>query len=379
MCASLVDMTKLKERIPTEDVLRENISKLVPEITAEIRESVGPLEAEYILFRNRIRKWIGIGVTILVIFYLSPHILSYLGTLFPILASLGFVAVSVYALLILFVLVKVPAGWRLIKAGIAVSRRFNNGVNKVIFNKVLVLLGLSSVVFASKEEGSAPPLASGNLKSIFSSLANTSSEAATALSLLSESELITEPHNTNTVGDLTTATYGDSQISFAELYIRHETGSGKNRSVRNIFKGYLVAYDLDRTLTGKTFISTEGDTSGWGHKSFWGSLKDGGVKETQLEWPEFENLLHVATTDGAEARYVLTTDFMQDLHEWWKKEKGNIRLSFIGKRMYILFPDNQVQLSGTIGKIEEKQVLEYSYAVARPLLHVMHLVEDVRL
>lgn len=372
-------MTKLKERIPTEDVLRENISKLVPEITAEIRASVGALEAEHILFRKKIRKWIGVGLAAFFIFYVSPHILSYLGTLFPILASLGFVVISACVLLAFFVLIKIPAMYRFIKAGLEVSRRFDNGVNKIVFSRTLGLFGLTNVLFASKEVGAAGVFTLRSSNSPLSILSDTLSEAATALSLLSDSELITESHNTNTVGDLVTATYGDSHISFAELDIRHETGSGKNRSVRNIFKGYLVVYDLDRTLTGKTFISTEGDTSGWGHKSFWSSLKEGGVKETQLEWPEFENLLHVATTDGAEARYVLTTDFMQDLHEWWKKEKGNIRLSFIGKRMYILFPDAQVQLHGTIGKIDEKNVLEYSYAVARPLLHVMHLVEDVRL
>jgi hypothetical protein len=87
----------------------------------------------------------------------------------------------------------------------------------------------------------------------------------------------------------------------------------------------------------------------------------------------------VITTDKVEARYILTPNFMSDLFDWWKDRKGNVRVSFIKDKMYLLFPDNQVRLNDTVANLDENEVQQYMLTVARPMLHVLHLIEDVRM
>lgn len=161
--------------------------------------------------------------------------------------------------------------------------------------------------------------------------------------------------------------------------IRNITGSGKNRQEKRIFKGYFVSYDLPHTLDAKTFVSTEGDDSGFGHVDFWNFTKETLPEETLLEWAEFEDLLHVMTTDKIEARYILTPNFMSDLYDWWKQQKGNIRISFIKGKMYMLYPDAQVRIHDSVASIDEEEVKSYVLTVARPILHILHLIEDVRM
>ena len=170
-----------------------------------------------------------------------------------------------------------------------------------------------------------------------------------------------------------------SNLFISELSVKLETGSGKNRSIKKIFTGYFVSFDLDRTLEGKTFVSAEGDETGFGHRSFFTDIGKKGVQETKLEWNQFEDKLHVATDNETEARYVFTTDFMSDLYLWWEGRKSHIRISFIGNHMYMLFPDERVRFDSTIPRINEKEVKEYLLTIARPLLHVVHLAENVQL
>ena len=181
------------------------------------------------------------------------------------------------------------------------------------------------------------------------------------------------------VEDMFSVLVGDKSLFVSELEAKHITGSGKSRKVKHIFSGYFVSFDLDIQLEGKTFVSTEGDKKGFGHQSFWKSLtSQAGVQVTELEWNEFESLLHVATTNPSEARYVLPPDFMHDLYEWWKEKKGNVRISFIQNRLYILFPDKRIRFGQTVSRISEKEVASYLESVSLPLLHVLHLIEDVQ-
>jgi hypothetical protein len=70
---------------------------------------------------------------------------------------------------------------------------------------------------------------------------------------------------------------------------------------------------------------------------------------------------------------------MSDLYDWWKNHGNlNIRIAFVGNLMYMLFPDAQIRFEQTVSKVESQELKEYMLTIARPLLHVLHLVEDVR-
>jgi hypothetical protein len=196
--------------------------------------------------------------------------------------------------------------------------------------------------------------------------------------LLEYSELITEPRNRVTIDDKIVSTFNDNRLFLSELQVKHVTGNGKNKRTKHIFHGYFVSFDLSRALTGKTFVSTEGDKKGFGHQSFFTAKKNKGLAETELEWNDFEKLLHVVTNDPIEARYILTPDFMLDLYIWWVSKKENIRISFIDNKMYLLFPDKGIRIGRTIRRIDAQELQPYLESICVPLLHVLHLIEDVK-
>ena len=69
---------------------------------------------------------------------------------------------------------------------------------------------------------------------------------------------------------------------------------------------------------------------------------------------------------------------MHDLYSWWNAQGTNIRISFVGDQLFMLFPDEQIRFEETISEIEESKLQEYLLTVAEPLLNVLYLIEDVR-
>jgi Protein of unknown function (DUF3137) len=353
------------DSITNELELRKIIEDESENFVDAVRTEVGGLESEYISARKE-QKW---GVLLVIGAFLLPYLFSFV-------AGQTFLVFSILTVMVIC-LVK---GFKLIFGKLALINQYNNCVNRIIFTKAFSILGLDGRLVVAEEEVNLilkkNPAEKSRWQIFLRSLkVNGSPDLVATLGELETSELITEPHNTNQIDNSLEINYRDFLVRISELDIKHVTGSGKNRSTKNIFHGYFARVSLKKALSGKTFISTEGDKDGFGNISFWNN----NTKETVLEWNEFEDLLHVATTDETEARYILTPNFMHDLHSWWKGQKDNIRLSFIGNNMYIIFPDNQIRINQTIEKIDRESIVEYTYSIARPLWYVMRLIDDVRL
>jgi hypothetical protein len=182
--------------------------------------------------------------------------------------------------------------------------------------------------------------------------------------------------------------FSDDTYSFATQYptvVREikstkQQNTGKSSRTITVFQGTFIEVTLTKKLEGQTYISTEGDKLGMAHQSFWGSVLGGNaVTETTLEWNEFERDLHVATNNGSEARYILTPNFMLDLHTWWSQKKENIRLVFKENKLFMLLPDRQVKIGSSITEVDDEALLEYVVSVVRPLWRVGLLLEDLKL
>lgn len=196
--------------------------------------------------------------------------------------------------------------------------------------------------------------------------------------LFKKSELITEGYD-NIKTDGMFSSSEPYTVLMSELEVTQVISQEKTTETKTLFHGLFTVVTLPKILTGVTFISTEGDTQGFGHRSFWTNLlKLGPVKETQLEWNEFEKDLHVATTSGTEARYILTPNFMEQLHTWWQERKENIRLVFRDNRLYIILPDREVKiaLAGTIQT--EESMRAYITSIVMPMWRTLTLIEDIR-
>jgi Protein of unknown function (DUF3137) len=374
---------ELKSRIPDEAALQTVLLTNISATTASIKEQVGVIEGEYISYRRKQR----LVALSLLMFLIIPNIFFFVfGSLLSNSVSVwsGLIGTGIFFSCVVIVLY---FGYVTITKGAAVIKAFHGQIDKILFKKIFLLLGVDGALLEHTtrvDEQVFPDTKWGRVHTLlqkYRQLVEPSPETLAMIATLRQSELITEPFNVTKVDNLFTiqVAEGERELLAGELDVRNITGSGKSRQEKHIFKGYFASYHLPHTLEGKTFISTEGDESGFGHKDFWTRASVSLPSETILEWSEFEDLLHVITTDKVEARYILTPSFMSDLYDWWKNQKGNIRISFIQNRMYLLFPDAQVRINDTVASIDETEVGQYMLSIARPLLHVLHLIEDVRM
>lgn len=371
----------IKTQFQDEQSVVDFIHNNLQEYVATIRASVGHLEQEYIVMKRRraigSSFFVASSLVLAVVFSILDIDIDGITRSFTVMALVG--GVSVLAVIFLFV------GYKKMKGSLPAILKFNHALRVAIFPLTIGVFGLQGTRIGQTSldlEGAAESEVKTKKpwwnRTIGAKNVLVSTEKAQLIALLDHSELITEPRNSVLTDDMFNIDISSTALFVAELDVRNVTGSGKRKKTKKIFKGYFVSLDLDTELEGKTFVSTEGDKKGFGHQSFWKNVQKNDVQVTELEWNDFENLLHVATTHPTEARYILTPDFMQDVYDWWKDKKVNIRISFIDGRMYLLFPDNRIRMGKTINHISDNEVAGYVESVCLPLLHVLHLVEDAK-
>jgi hypothetical protein len=129
---------------------------------------------------------------------------------------------------------------------------------------------------------------------------------------------------------------GDTQIEFSELNAEYESGSGKNKSRRTVFKGLFFIGDFNKHFTCQTIVlpDTAENLFGSFGKLFqsWNVLRGQLIK---LEDPEFERCFVVYGDDQIQARYILSTSLMERIVEFKKKTGQRIYLSFVGSKVFV--------------------------------------------
>ncbi len=95
--------------------------------------------------------------------------------------------------------------------------------------------------------------------------------------------------------------YKNVDVKMWETELGKETSSGKNRSYTVRFKGVLVALEPQRQYKGLTIIKKDNLID----------ITPQGLEPVHLEDIEFEKEYNVYSNDQIEARYVLTTAFME--------------------------------------------------------------------
>jgi len=129
---------------------------------------------------------------------------------------------------------------------------------------------------------------------------------------------------------------GETQIEFSELNAEYESGSGKNRSRRTVFKGLFFIGEFNKHFTCQTIVlpdTAENLFGGFG-KLFqsWNVLRGQLIK---LEDPEFERYFVVYGDDQIQARYILSTSLMERIVDFKKKTGRRIYLSFVGSKVFV--------------------------------------------
>ncbi len=128
-----------------------------------------------------------------------------------------------------------------------------------------------------------------------------------------------DSYNRFDVDDRIEGMYKNLKVSIAEICLTKETGSGKRKRTVLIFDGILITVPCLKKYRGYTFIK----------QNSLNIINNKHEQKVNLEDPEFEKYYDVFSTDQIEARYLITTAFMNRMVQLAKRGIGkNITLSF---------------------------------------------------
>ena len=134
--------------------------------------------------------------------------------------------------------------------------------------------------------------------------------------------------------DLVTGKIEKTQVEFCELHTQDRQTDHKGRTTYvTIFKGLFFIADFNKHFNGQKPANYS-----WIFGKLMQNINVGRPDVVRLEDPEFEKIFVVYSSDEVEARYILSTSFMERLVEFRKKMNSSVQLSFVGSNMYMAIP-----------------------------------------
>jgi hypothetical protein len=140
------------------------------------------------------------------------------------------------------------------------------------------------------------------------------------------SGLLQQPFNRISGSDLVEGTYRGVKFSFSDLHIQHETGSGKNRSVKTRFHGQWLICGLAKDVPFRIMLRERGGAIGAGKRA---------KSSIETENMDFNKRVHIETKDPHTAFYVLTPHFMEYILKAKKRANACTQMLFNGREVHI--------------------------------------------
>ncbi|MBX9853098.1 MAG: DUF3137 domain-containing protein [Cytophagaceae bacterium] len=171
---------------------------------------------------------------------------------------------------------------------------------------------------------------------------------------------------------------GQTSIEFSEISARRVEGSGKERKEYDIFKGLFFIADFNKNFNGETYVLTDVAQSFLG--SFGQKLQSMDFTRpalVKLEDPEFEKAFVVHSSDQVEARYILSTSFMERMLQLKKKMGTRVQCSFKSSKIFMAIPMRKSFLAPPVfgSMLDLKNIEEYF----NDLKMIIEIVEDLNL
>ena len=172
--------------------------------------------------------------------------------------------------------------------------------------------------------------------------------------------------------------FKDVSFKICETAMQYESGSGKNRTCISVFKGVVISFKSNKTIKNRTIIATKGDLTkknsylllyisliGIGFDLFLKSMNIVAVlvivaiaaliiyfvsknqegeplNEVTLEDPRFCKKFNAYSSDQVEARYLLTTAFIERFQ--------NLNTAFGAKKAKCSFFDDEIMFAISTNK-----------------------------
>lgn len=186
--------------------------------------------------------------------------------------------------------------------------------------------------------------------------------------------------NTRSSDDAFRGSYKDVKFSVCETELLYITGSGKSKSVQQVFNGVVINFEANKHIKNKTIIATKGDNNIKGRNCVVGGIvlaiaaqavtdlstwwfyvgfaaiigvigfcvsklipKDKEIlNEIKLEDPEFNKKYRAYSSDEVEGRYLITPAFMERFN--------NVKTAFGAKKIKCSFYDEDLMFAITSSK-----------------------------
>lgn len=133
--------------------------------------------------------------------------------------------------------------------------------------------------------------------------------------------------------------YKEVALELEEAKLTETRGSGKNRRTVTTFKGLFIRLSMNKNFNGHTLLKRDrGAIGNWLGSKF----ANGGKERVALEDPEFEKKFEVYSTDQVEARYLLTTSFMERLLQLSRIfDNAALQAAFYDNCLLLLIPSRE--------------------------------------
>lgn len=182
------------------------------------------------------------------------------------------------------------------------------------------------------------------------------------------------------------------RIEISELRLSMRTRSGKTP----VFNGAAVLLEVKKPFYGQTLVKRDR-----GAVLNWLSARASSLDRVALEDPRFEELFEVYSTDQVEARFLLTTAFMERLmalanlmQNWgndpakleqdafWAFRVRRLQASFTGGKLLLMIPcrKNLFEPGGlfrSVYRLNEIRCVLYQLHLIGQIIEVLKLDEDI--
>lgn len=170
------------------------------------------------------------------------------------------------------------------------------------------------------------------------------------------------------VDDCFAGSYQGVPIKIAEAELTYKTRDTNNRRrTHTEFKGVLVSIDMLKKFTGHTIVKTRAP------------FNVGLYEEVRLEDPVFERQFYVSSNDQVEARYLLTTAFMERFKNVQKAfQASTVECSFLNNQLLIAISVNKdlFSLGGLMEPLSDTKQFTLFF---KELVTIFEIIEILKL
>jgi hypothetical protein len=147
-----------------------------------------------------------------------------------------------------------------------------------------------------------------------------------------QSSGIIPKHDNSYTEDYVKGIHKDVTIEFTEAKMTETRGSGKRRRTVTVFKGMFILLSMNKNFKGQTIVKRDSGMIG-----NWFTDKFNKLENVRLEDPVFEKQFQVYSNDQIEARYLLTTSFMERVLDLSRRfgDQG-VQFSFYNNKLLLM-------------------------------------------